>query len=77
MGVHIGNFLKKIRKERDLPQKYVAARSGLDQSCISIIERGKKNLSLNSLSRILGVYQLTQKEKEELVGIIIMSTDSK
>lgn len=42
-----------VRKERGLSQEELASRSGLDRTYISGVERMKRNITLDSLSKIL------------------------
>ncbi len=48
----IGNFIAEIRQDRGLTQAQLADRLSTSQSAINRIERGKQNLSLETLGRI-------------------------
>jgi transcriptional regulator with XRE-family HTH domain len=50
--------VKEFRKRAGLSQKDLAAAAGIDQSAISRIERGQRDVSLNRLgaiAKVLGV----------------------
>lgn len=49
----LGAVLRSLRDARHLTQEQVAARSRLDRTYIGGVERGERNLSFRSLSRIL------------------------
>lgn len=51
----IGNLIYQIRQERGLTQAELARRLGTSQSAINRIEKGKQNLSLETLGRISDV----------------------
>lgn len=48
----IGNFIAEIRQDRGLTQAELAERLSTSQSAINRIERGKQNVSLETLGRI-------------------------
>lgn len=52
-GVEIGKKLQAIRKERGLSQRELAARAGLTNGTISLIEQNKTSPSVASLKRLL------------------------
>ena len=47
-----GATIRRLRLEKDLTQRALAERSGLDVSYISGIERGCRNVSLKSLEKV-------------------------
>ena len=47
-----GATIRRLRLEKDLTQRTLAERSGLDVSYISGIERGCRNVSLKSLEKV-------------------------
>lgn len=51
----IGNLIAQIRQERNLTQAEFARRLGTSQSAVNRMERGKQNLSLETLGRISDV----------------------
>lgn len=48
----IGDFVARIRQEKGMTQAELAERLGTSQSAINRIEKGKQNLSLETLSRL-------------------------
>ncbi len=51
----IGNLIYQIRQERGLTQAEFARRLGTSQSAVNRIEKGRQNLSLDTLGRISDV----------------------
>lgn len=47
-----GKKVRKFRKERNWTLKEFSERCGMHQSSISQVERGRRNLTLNNLSKI-------------------------
>ena len=50
--VSFGNSIRKLRAKKNLTQRELAKRAGLDVTYISGIERGVRNPSLKSLERV-------------------------
>ena len=48
----IGDFVARVRQERGMTQAELAGRLGTSQSAINRIEKGKQNLSLETLGRL-------------------------
>ena len=48
----IGDFVARLRQEKGMTQTELAARLGTSQSAINRIEKGRQNLSLETLSRL-------------------------
>ena len=48
----IGDFIARVRQERGMTQAEFATRLGTSQSAVNRIERGKQNLSLETLGRL-------------------------
>jgi transcriptional regulator with XRE-family HTH domain len=58
VGQRVGANVKRLRKAQRLSQEELAARSGLDRTYVSQIERAVKNVtivSLDKVARALGV----------------------
>lgn len=50
--VSFGNTIRKMRLQKNLTQRELAKRSGLDVTYCSGIERGVRNASLKSLEKV-------------------------
>ena len=51
----IGDFIARVRQERGLTQAEFANRLGTSQSAVNRIEKGRQNLSLETLGRLSDV----------------------
>lgn len=49
----IGARIKMIRLKRDLKQEHLAWQSNLDRTYMNHVENGKRNLTVNSLKKIV------------------------
>lgn len=47
-----GKALKHVREERELTQKYLADKTGLDRTYIASLEGGKRNPTLKTMIKI-------------------------
>lgn len=56
--MNIGNAIKSLRKEMGLNQIEFASASGLSQSYLSLIEKGKKEPTLSTLKAISNVLSI-------------------
>lgn len=54
--MNIGEKIKKIREESGFTQKNISNFLGIDQSMISKIESGERNLSSDTLSRLASLF---------------------
>jgi len=50
--VTIGKAIRQVREDRQLSQDQLASKAGLDRSYVSSIENGKRNVSIQNLSKI-------------------------
>ena len=50
--VEFGLFICKLRKEKNMTQKELAERTGINQADISKLENGTRNPSVNLLKRL-------------------------
>ena len=68
LRVAFGRHCREARIKRGLSQQEVAALSGISQSNITIIEHGQKNITLETLMRILRVVdrELARRLKGDL-----------
>ncbi|UYY98640.1 helix-turn-helix domain-containing protein [Peribacillus frigoritolerans] len=53
-----GIIIRKYRLERSMSQEKLALESGLDRSFISLLERGKRKPTINTLFAISDVLQI-------------------
>lgn len=60
MGIEqaFGIVIKKYRVEKSLSQEEMAFQSGLDRTYISLLERGKRKPTINTIFSIAEVLQL-------------------
>jgi transcriptional regulator with XRE-family HTH domain len=49
----IGERIRRLRKEMDLSQEQLAERSGLHTNYVGQVERGEKNLTLETLEKVV------------------------
>ena len=54
--------IKTIRKRRNLSQKEMAEKCGMDFSSYSNIENGKRNVTVFTLQRIINVFKISFNE---------------
>lgn len=59
----LGKYLRKLRIDKDLLMKDMAADLGITKSHLSAIELGKRNLPRSLADKIIVVYKLNYKEK--------------
>ena len=60
--VKLGNRIKTIRKSKNLSQKAMAEKCGMDFASYSNIENGKRNVTVFTLQRIINVLKLSFNE---------------
>ena len=60
--VKLGNRIKTIRKSRNLSQKAMAEKCGMDFASYSNIENGKRNVTVFTLQRIINVFKISFNE---------------
>ncbi len=58
----LGDKIRKFRKYRSLVQEEVAHRAKLDYSYYNQIENGRRNPSVNALTRIAKVLEVSLKD---------------
>lgn len=63
------HLLRAIREQRNISGKQLAALSGLHQSTISLLDRGERKPTLDTLVRIAGVLKI------ELGEILLQATE--
>lgn len=57
-----GKRLKQLRRERNLTQEMLAHKTGLHVTYISVVERGIKNISLESMEKIINALRVSMAE---------------
>lgn len=58
----LGEHIRKLRTERGLPLRKVAAQLDIDQSILSKIERGRRTPSKDQVIRISQIFDVDEKE---------------
>lgn len=58
----VGERIRYIRKNRGLTQEQLGEKVGLPQSYIGGIERGEKNISIDTLERIVNALNINSEE---------------
>jgi len=68
----VGSRIRSLRKDRDLTQADLASRIGIQQSDLCRMENGEYKVSLETLFRILSVFEMNIAEffHEDLTGAI-------
>jgi len=62
---NLEKFTKKLRQLREdagISQEELAARAGLDRSYISLVERGRRSPTVNTLAKIAAVLSVEIKD---------------
>lgn len=58
----VGEQIRQLRLERDLSQEKLALKAGLDRTYIASVERGRRNITLVSLEKILKALDISFSE---------------
>lgn len=77
LNVLVSEAMRRLRYELGISQEELADRCGLDRTYISAVERGRRNITIGSLSKIIS--SLSHSEKsflQELIRQIDISGDS-
>ncbi|MFC3773358.1 helix-turn-helix domain-containing protein [Paenibacillus sp. GCM10012303] len=61
-----GQQLRKIREERKLSQEELAFLAKLDRTYISLLERGKRRPTLNTIFALAGQLNIAPSEMEQI-----------
>jgi transcriptional regulator with XRE-family HTH domain len=62
LNVIVGNNIKKYRKSLNISQEELAERAGLHRTYIGGIERGERNITLDSLQTIASALNVAPVE---------------
>lgn len=57
-----GKRLRALREKQDLSQEDLAARAGLHRTYISLIERGKQSVTLDSMEKLSDALGISVKK---------------
>jgi transcriptional regulator with XRE-family HTH domain len=60
--IRFGRKIKELRMIQNLSQEELAFRCGLSKNYISDVERGKRNISLQSIEKIANGFRINEKE---------------
>ena len=60
--LNFGARIKKLRAEKGCSQENMAATIGLDRTYYAAVENGKRNISLNNISKIAKGFELSLSE---------------
>jgi transcriptional regulator with XRE-family HTH domain len=60
--VKIGLRIKELRTEKDLTQEGIAWKSEVDRTFMNHVENGRRNISIESLEKIIHGLETTPKE---------------
>jgi transcriptional regulator with XRE-family HTH domain len=52
VAVRFGDKLRRLRKSREVSQEELAARAGLHRTYVSSVERGERNVSLETIDKL-------------------------
>ncbi|MNC27549.1 HTH-type transcriptional regulator SinR [compost metagenome] len=64
----IGERIRRLRKEKNLSQEQLAERSGLHTNYVGQVERGEKNLTLETLEKVVGGLGISLEELFRYIG---------
>ena len=67
--MEFGDYLKQKRKEKKISQIQLAESSGLDRTYISMLERGLKNPTVNTLIKIGKALEILPSEILKEMGL--------
>ncbi|MEK4849202.1 helix-turn-helix transcriptional regulator [Paenibacillus sp. FSL H7-0756] len=64
----IGERIRRLRKEMNLSQEQLAERSGLHTNYVGQVERGEKNLTLETLEKVVTGLNISLEELFRYIG---------
>jgi len=62
LKLSVASSIQSIRTSLNISQEELASRAELDRTYISGVERGVRNITLDSLERIIGSLEMTTDE---------------
>ena len=70
MSQEVGNRIRTFRKEKGFSQELLAEKADLHPTYISMIERGLKNISMDTMERVLGALDVSFPEFFQCMEIV-------
>ncbi|MFZ1530222.1 MAG: helix-turn-helix transcriptional regulator [Ferruginibacter sp.] len=58
----VGNRISELRKSNKLSQQQFSYEADMERTYLTHIEKGRKNISLSTLEKILEAFNITPKE---------------
>jgi transcriptional regulator with XRE-family HTH domain len=66
--VSVANAIRRLRRDKQMSQEQLASIAGLDRTYISGVERGIRNITLESLEQIIGALGVSERHFLNLVS---------
>jgi len=74
LNLLVSQAIRRLRNDMGISQEELADRCALDRTYISAVERGRRNITIGSLSRIVVSLELTEQSfLQELINQIDIS----
>jgi transcriptional regulator with XRE-family HTH domain len=74
LNLLVSQAIRRLRNDMGVSQEELANRCNLDRTYISAVERGRRNITIGSLSRIVVSLELTEQSfLQELINQIDIS----
>ena len=70
---HIGASIRLIRKQKGYTQEYLAEKANLHYSYIGGIERGERNISLETLEKIINALEMEPSQIFETTNSYVLN----
>ena len=58
LNVIVGNNIRSLRVHRSISQEYLAGECGLHRTYVGAVERGERNITLETLNKFAEVFQV-------------------
>ncbi len=76
LNLLVSQVIRRLRNDMGISQEELADRCGLDRTYISAVERGRRNITIGSLSRIVVSMELTEHDfLQELINQIYIAEE--